>query len=59
MTDVNLRLADILAEYSDTMSSIERSAPAPDARATPEGPILKPADQQSAWRPPTIGPATA
>jgi hypothetical protein len=55
MTDVNKRLADILAEYGDAMSRIERAAPAADVSETRCGEtILKPADQQRAWRPPTI-----
>lgn len=54
MTDVNKRLADILAEYGDAMSRIERAAPAADVSETHCGEtILKPADQQRAWRPPT------
>ncbi|MGE5697537.1 MAG: hypothetical protein ACM4D3_20570 [Candidatus Sericytochromatia bacterium] len=57
MTDVNQRLADILAEYSDTMNRIEGSAPRAETPRTPSGPILKPADQQRAWRPPTFGQA--
>ena len=57
MTDVNQRLADILAEYSDKMYRIEGSAPRAETPRTPSGPILKPADQQRAWRPPTFGQA--
>ena len=55
MTDVNQRLADILADYSDTMSRIERSSS--DVHEVPYGgPILKPADQQQSCRAPTFGP---
>ncbi|MGB8500951.1 hypothetical protein [Mycobacterium sp.] len=55
MTDVNQRLADILADYSDTMSRIERSSS--DVHDVPYGgPILKPADQQQSCRAPTFGP---
>lgn len=55
MTDVNQRLADILADYSDTMSRIERSSS--DVHEVPcDGPILKPADQQQSCRAPTFGP---
>ena len=58
MTDVNKRLADILTEYSDAMSRIERVTPTADVSETLHGePILKPADQQRGWRPPTIGDA--
>jgi len=56
MTDVNKRLADILAEYSDAMSRIEPSVSTAEVREAQHGrPILKPADQQRAWRPPTVG----
>ena len=55
MTDVNKRLADILAEYSDAMSRIERAAPVAEVSETHcSAKILKSADQQRAWRPPTI-----
>jgi hypothetical protein len=56
MTDVNQRLADILAEYSDAMSRIERSAPTGGVREAPSGgPILKPADQQRTCAVPVFG----
>jgi hypothetical protein len=58
MTDVNKGLADILTEYSNAMSRIERAAPTADVSETPYGEtILKPADRQRGWRPPTIGDA--
>lgn len=56
MTDVNKRLADVLSEYSDAMNQIERAATTADVDETHcSGTILKPADQQRACRPPTIG----
>jgi hypothetical protein len=54
MTDVNGRLAEILAEYATTMADLEAKAPPPPQQA--DHPILLPADQQRACRPPTIGP---
>jgi hypothetical protein len=57
MTDINRRLADILAQYSDAMSYIERPSPTTDAQKRPcDGRILRPADQQRVCRSPTIAP---
>ena len=51
MTDINRRLADILAQYSDAMSHIERPSPTTDAQRRPcDGRILRPADQQRVCR---------
>jgi hypothetical protein len=52
--DVNRRLADILAQYTDTMSRIEHQ---PEARteAPCDGRLLKPADKQRPCAPPTFG----
>jgi hypothetical protein len=55
MTDVNKRLADILAEYTATMNDLERpSATRPDRWARPDRRVLKPADRQRACTAPTI-----
>ena len=54
MTDVNGRLAEILAEYATTMADLGPKAPPTHDHSG--HPILRPADQQQACRPPTIGP---
>jgi hypothetical protein len=55
MTGVNDRLAEILAEYATTIADLEPKAP-PAPRDSQLDPILRPADQQRACRPPA-GPA--
>ena len=54
MTGVNDRLAEILAEYTTTMADLEPKVPLPHHQTG--HPVLRPADQQQACRPPTIGP---
>ncbi|HEY7051955.1 MAG TPA: hypothetical protein VH496_07440 [Mycobacterium sp.] len=53
MTNVNDRLAEILAEYAGTIAEIERPAASTEPGT---GRLLRPADQQRACRTPTIGP---
>jgi hypothetical protein len=55
VTDINGRLAEILAEYATTMADLEPKEPAPP-RDQAGHPILRPADEQRACRPPTIAP---
>jgi hypothetical protein len=52
--DVNRRLADILAQYTDTMSRIDN--PPKEVNQTDcKGRLLKPADKQRPYVPPTYG----
>ncbi|HZQ33877.1 MAG TPA: hypothetical protein VFB19_19345 [Mycobacterium sp.] len=52
MTNVNDRFAEILADYTKTMADIQPPTPAAEFDRR----ILRPADQQQAYRPPTIAP---
>ncbi|MCG5431778.1 hypothetical protein LV457_05660 [Mycobacterium sp. MYCO198283] len=55
MSDTDARLADILARYESTLDAIDTAAPSAPAADTGERTVLRPADRQRGYRPPTFG----